>query len=204
MPKRKYYVVWIGVSPGVYESWEECKKQVDRFEGALYKSFATKEEADAAFRSGPSGHIRKRRKAATVSGEMIKRSLSVDAACAGNPGQMEYRGVNTATGTEVFHAGPFERATSNIGEFLAIVHGLALLKKQQQDIPVYSDSVNGLLWVKQKKCNTKLQPIEENKPVFELIRRAETWLQNNTYPNSVLKWDTKRWGEIPADFGRKN
>ena len=135
--------------------------------------------------------------------QINKESLSVDASCLGNPGKMEYRGIHTGTGKAIFRVGPFEKATNNIGEFLAIVHALALLKKQQLDIPVYSDSTNGMLWVKQKKCKTKLQPVEENKPVFELIRRAETWLQNNTYSNPVLKWDTKNWGEIPADFGRK-
>jgi len=134
---------------------------------------------------------------------IIKESLSVDASCLGNPGRMEYRGVHTGTGKVIFRVGPFEQTTNNIGEFLAIVHALALLKKQQLNIPVYSDSTNGMLWVKQKKCKTKLQPVEENKPVFDLIRRAEIWLQNNTYSNPVLKWDTKNWGEIPADFGRK-
>jgi ribonuclease HI len=203
MLKKKYYVVWKGLETGIYDSWDESKKQVDGFEGALYKSFATKEEAVEAFRSDPYVYLRKRTKAAPVSGQIIKKSLSVDAACAGNPGRMEYRGVDTATGEVIFHAGPFEQSTNNIGEFLAIVHGLALLKKQRLDIPVYSDSENGMLWVKQKKCKTKLQPVGKNKPVFDLICRAEIWLQNNTYSNQVLKWDTKRWGEIPADFGRK-
>jgi ribonuclease HI len=205
MPQKKYYIVWKGLAPGIYDSWEEAKKQVDGFEGALYKSFPTKEDAIEAFRSEPAKYFRKHKKTITVSGQgrIIKESLSVDAACSGNPGKMEYRGVNTGTGEEIFHTGTFEKATNNIGEFLAIVHALALLKKQQLDIPVYSDSVNGMLWVKQKKCKTQLQPVEENKPVFDLIHRAETWLQNNTYPNPVLKWDTKNWGEIPADFGRK-
>lgn len=134
---------------------------------------------------------------------IIRESLSVDASCSGNPGRMEYRGVDTGTGRVLFHVGPYEQATNNIGEFLALVHALAFLKKQNLNLPVYSDSTNGMLWVKQKKCKTKLQPNEANKPVFDLIRRAEIWLQNNTYSNPVLKWDTKNWGEIPADFGRK-
>ena len=203
MLKKKYYVIWKGIAPGIYDSWDESKKQIDGFEGALYKSFGTKEEAVEAFRSGPAGYFQKRKKAPPVPGQMIKESLSVDAACSGNPGRMEYRGVNTGTGEVLFNVGPFEQATNNIGEFLAIVHALALLKKQNLNIPVYSDSETGILWVKQKKCKTKLQPAEENGTVFELIRRAETWLQNNTYSNPVLKWNTKCWGEIPADFGRK-
>ncbi|GHS93935.1 ribonuclease H [Bacteroidia bacterium] len=203
MSKKKYYVVWKGLNPGVYDTWDESKKQIDGFEGALYKSFTTEEEAVEAFHSKPSKYFQTRKEALPGSEQIIKESLSVDAACSGNPGKMEYRGVNTGTGEVIFYVGPFEQATNNIGEFLAIVHGLALLKKQNLSIPVYSDSENGMLWVKQKKCKTKLQPVKENKPVFELIHRAETWLQNNTYVNPVLKWDTKNWGEIPADFGRK-
>jgi len=205
MSQKKYYVVWKGFNPGIYDSWDESKKQVEGFEGALYKSFATEEGAIEAFRSDPSKYLQKHKTTipSSIRNRIVEESLSVDAACSGNPGRMEYRGVHTGTRKLIFHVGPFESATNNIGEFLAIVHALALLKKQQLDIPVYSDSMNGMLWVEQKKCKTKLQSVEENKPVFDLIRRAEIWLQNNTYSNPVLKWDTKNWGEIPADFGRK-
>jgi ribonuclease HI len=202
MSQKKYYVVWKGRKPGVYDSWPESKNQIDGFEGAIYKSFATEKEAVEAFRAHPSKYFPKR-KSVPVQNQIIKQSLSVDAACSGNPGRMEYRGVDTGTGKLIFHVGPFEKATNNIGEFLAIVHALAFLKKQNLDLPIYSDSENGMIWVKRKKCKTQLQPTEENKLVFDLICRAETWLQSNTYSNPVLKWDTKNWGEIPADFGRK-
>lgn len=43
----------------------------------------------------------------------------------------------------------------------------------------------------------------QNKSVFDLIERAEAWLNANTWQNPILKWDTENWGEIPADFGRK-
>lgn len=140
-------------------------------------------------------------------------SLSVDGACSGNPGQMEYRGVDTATGKEIFHFGPAAGGTNNIAEFLAIVHVLALLKQQAVQrpadaehlltLPVYSDSRTALLWVRKRHCGTKLAQTEENKRLFDLMQRAESWLSVNTYRNPLLKWDTDRWGEIPADFGRK-
>jgi ribonuclease HI len=116
---------------------------------------------------------------------------------------MEYRGVHTATGEEFFHIGPLEQGTNNVGEFLAVVHALALLKKGGSDLPVYSDSANAITWIKKKKCNTKLAPSEANKIIFDLIERAENWLKNNAYTTPVLKWETGEWGEIPADFGRK-
>jgi ribonuclease HI len=204
---KKWYVVWKGIESGIYDSWQECRVQIEGFEGALYKSFATKEDAIEAFRSDPRKYLGKKKIGTPVftlnGGNIIQNSLSVDAACSGNPGLMEYRGVYTGTGEEIFRIGTYEDATNNIGEFLAIVHGLALLKKQNLTIPLYSDSVNAMLWVRNKKCKTKLEPSEKNRPVFDLIERAETWLKNNTYTNQILKWETKAWGEIPADFGRK-
>ena len=133
----------------------------------------------------------------------IPRSLSVDASCLGNPGVMEYRGVYTDTRQEIFRVGPFQEATNNIGEFLALVHGLALLKQQNSSLPIYSDSVTARAWVRNKKCKTKLQLCETNRPLFNLVERAEKWLHNNTYTTSILIWNTQQWGEIPADFGRK-
>ena len=133
---------------------------------------------------------------------VIENSLAVDAACSGNPGPMEYRGVHVASRQEIFHFGPM-KGTNNIGEFLAIVHGLALLKKKGFDMPIYSDSANAISWVRQKKCKTKLPRTPETEELFLLIERAEKWLQGNTYTTPILKWETKEWGEIPADFGRK-
>ena len=205
MAKEKWYVVWKGISPGVYKTWAECKQQIDGFENALYKSFDTQIQAIEAFRSDPWDYLGGRKKVSinSYSSSIILNSIAVDAACSGNPGIMEYRGVYTETGEEIFHIGPFEDATNNIGEFLALVHGLALLKKQNSNIPIYTDSLNAVKWVKNKKCKTLLKRSEANEPVFELINRAEKWLDENTYSNSIIKWETNEWGEIPADFGRK-
>ena len=126
-----------------------------------------------------------------------------DAACSGNPGDMEYRGVYTATGQEIFHIGPLKEGTNNVGEFLALVHGLALLQQKGSDLPIYSDSRNAISWVKKKKCKTLLARKPINEPIFDLIERAEKWLNTHTYTTQILKWETSVWGEIPADFGRK-
>lgn len=204
MSKKKWYVVWKGVNPGVYTTWDDCKKQIDGFDQAQYKSFDSCEEAQKAYASNPWLYIGKEKKGLPkASSSILTHSLSVDASCSGNPGKMEYRGVYTETGEVIFHQGPFEYGTNNIGEFLALVHGLALLKKQNSTIPIYSDSVNAISWVKKKQCKTKLEPDERNKPLFDLIDRAEKWLKENTYTTPILKWETKEWGEIPADFGRK-
>ena len=134
--------------------------------------------------------------------EVKAEALAVDAACSGNPGPMEYRGVYLKTGQEVFHYGPVH-GTNNIGEFLAIVHGLALLKQKDSAMTIYSDSRNAMLWVKNKKCKTKLERTAKTEQLFQLIERAELWLKENTHNIPLLKWETEKWGEIPADFGRK-
>lgn len=207
MAKTKFYVVWQGVEPGVYNSWDTCKAQVSGFENARYKSFPSREEAEKAFSENPWKHLAGKKKSDIKKkinkAAIIQNSLSVDAACSGNPGRMEYRGVFVGDGVEVFRSAVFEDGTNNIGEFLAIVHGLALLKQKKSSIPIYSDSVNAIKWIEKKKCNTKLEKTNRNAPVFDMIERAEKWLRENTYTTRILKWETESWGEIPADFGRK-
>lgn len=208
MAKKKFYVVWNGVVPGIYTDWDKCKAQIDGYDSAIYKSFSTKEEAERAYNDTPWNYVGKNAaEAKKISihsiAEIVKDSLSVDAACSGNPGDMEYRGVYVKTGEEVFRQGPFEMGTNNVGEFLALVHGLALLKQKGFNIPIYSDSRNAIKWVKDKKCKTKLERVPQNESLFYMIERAEKWLRENTYVTPILKWETDKWGEIPADFGRK-
>ncbi|MCQ2286268.1 MAG: ribonuclease H family protein [Bacteroidales bacterium] len=209
---KKYYVVWSGRVRGVYEDWNACKEQVNGIEGAKYKSFPSKAEANEAFNDGYELYYQKHpveKKKANfrfLSSEDEKpqlNSIAVDAAWNSVTKVMEYRGVNTATGQVLFHKGPFEGATNNIGEFLALVHGLAYLKKLNCNLPIYSDSITGIAWVRAKKHKSVLLPTEKNAIVFDLLERAEKWLQNNTYSNPIIKWNTEAWGEIPADFGRK-
>lgn len=129
-------------------------------------------------------------------------AIAVDAACSGNPGPMEYRGVYLGNCQQIFHFGPIH-GTNNIGEFLAIVHGLAYLKKNSLNQILYSDSVNAINWVRAKQCRTKLPLTPDTAKIYEIIHRAEAWLHNNSYTTEIRKWDTEHWGEIPADFNRK-
>ena len=129
-------------------------------------------------------------------------ALAVDAACSGNPGVMEYQGIYIPTRTRVFHYRA-EKGTNNIGEFLAIVHGLSYLKKHRLNQIIYSDSVNAISWVRQKQCKSKLVEDASTAELWDYIHRAENWLRTNSYTTEIRKWDTDNWGEIPADFGRK-
>ena len=229
MAKQKYYVVWNGPSPGVYSSWEACQEAVNGVSGAKYKSFKSQAEAEDAFEMGEeeyslanssseasdssntrkasepssSSVLRPAYNPANLPAEAIHEAIAVDAACSGNPGAMEYRGVYLANGREIFHFGPIH-GTNNIGEFLAIVHGLALLKQKGLDtMPIYSDSVNAQLWVRKHQCKTTLVRNDKTEKLHQMIERAEGWLKSNTYRNPIIKWQTDKWGESPADFGRK-
>lgn len=206
MAKQKFYVVWKGRKTGVFDSWTECEAQVKGFVGAQYKSFETRKEAEAALSGGYQKSAGKpstsgRWKTAKV--RPILPSLCVDAACSGSPGPVEYRAVDTGTGKQLFHAGPYRDGTNNVGEFLAIVRALAWLSKNRSYIPVYSDSESAIAWVKARRCRTKLERTAANAQLFALIASAEKWLAENQIMNGVLKWDSELWGENPADFGRK-
>ena len=200
---KKFYVVWVGAQPGIYTQWNQCEAQIKGYPGARYKSFTSKQEAEAAFAQAPPTPQPKQKTTLVHRTAFEPRSLAVDAACSGNPGVMEYQGVYTQTNARIFHQ-KFPLGTNNIGEFLGIVHALAYLKQHNElTMPVYSDSVNAIKWVKQKKCKTTLPENQKTEKLYEVIRRAEQWLRDNTYTNPILKWETKQWGEIPADFGRK-
>ena len=210
--KHKWYVVWQGTEPGICDSWAECELRVKGYPGARYKAFKSQEEAVEAFRNDP-GEMDILRAIARAPREfvnyealpgVVRDSIAVDGACSGNPGIMEYRGVDVPTGVELFHQGPFPDATNNIGEFLAIVHALAMFHNQGNGhTAIYSDSTTALAWIRARQCRTKLARTDANARLFEIVGRAERWLATHTWSNSLLKWDTAQWGEIPADFGRK-
>lgn len=206
-----------GVSGAKYKSFKTQEEAEDAFEMGEEAYEIESEEArnsgDSSESSKPSNSsdssnssskpIRPAFNPQTLPAEVIRQAIAVDAACSGNPGAMEYRGVYLADGKEIFHYGPIH-GTNNIGEFLALVHGLALLKQKGLDtMPIYSDSVNAQLWVRKHQCKTTLVRNDETEKLYQMIERAEAWLRNNTYKNPIIKWQTDKWGEIPADFGRK-
>lgn len=233
---RKYYVVWKGLHPGVFDNWEDARIQVENFRGAKFKAFPTMESAVAAFRTPqegeenylarllianmeqkPVGDAPKPAKKAASREDIPLRNpetwlrhpgvcadaWAVDAACKGNPGPMEYRGVEVATGREIFRVGPLEGGTNNIGEYLAIIHAMALMKKRGEHHVIYTDSVTALSWLRRRHSNTKIIPTRENEKVIDLLVRGNIWIGDNDVTEEIRKWDTDAWGEIPADFGRK-
>ena len=224
----KYYVVWAGHHPGVYDNWEDCQEQVKNYPNARYKSFSSPAIAAEAYWRGEAeqdtaelsqllngaGENRRSHRESSPrqnqapdymdNPEVDLSAWAVDAACAGNPGPVEYRGVELMSGKELFRIGPLQGGTNNLGEFLAIVHALALQHKMGVNHPIYSDSVSGMAWVRNRRIKTTLTENQENTRLFEMLRRALYWLNTHSSGSRIMKWDTQRWGEIPADFGRKS
>jgi ribonuclease HI len=209
--KKQYYVVWQGKKTGIFNSWDECKRQVEGVKGAQYMGFYTLDEAKMAlektydFFKGQKGKKKKLTdKEIERYGKPIGEAIAVDAAFNGKTKMLEYQGVFVETSTLLFHFGPIKGGTNNIGEFLAIVHAMAYEQKNNFRYPIYSDSKTALSWIRRKKCNTKIDKSRENVKIVELISRAEKWLLENDISDfELLKWQTEAWGEIPADFGRK-
>ena len=210
---RKYYVVWEGRAPGVYDSWEECEEQTKGFPGARYRSYKSQDDAVHAFRNGPGSDLDILRAIASHRSQHVNYeafpeirldALAVDGACSRNPGPMEYRGVWVATGEELFRVGPLDDGTNNIGEYLAIIHAAALLMRQGLGhIPIYSDSRTAQAWSRGRHSSTTVKRTPHNGTLLDILDRANAWIAANRISNPILKWDTERWGEIPADFGRK-
>ena len=213
-------MVWVGRNPGIYMDLNDALEQIDDYPGASFKSYDNPEEAAIAFRKGnvrtesrEIGNLllNAQRKNMPTTGKKDYMSIpeidldgwAVDAACAGNPGKMEYRGVELMSGRELFRVGPFEQSTNNIGEFLAIVHALSLMFKLGEKHTIYSDSKTGMAWVRNRKVKTQLERNAKTEKSFQLMERALSWLNTHNVDVKIRKWETDRWGEIPADFGRK-
>lgn len=92
---QKFYVVWAGRQTGVFTDWPTTHRQVDRFAGARYKSFATRAEAEQAFAGGAPRSAIVRRAANKASGQAPVQADSspfdlqiyCDGACDPNPGR---------------------------------------------------------------------------------------------------------------------
>lgn len=217
MSRARYYVVWAGREPGIYRDWASCQAQVDGFSGAQYRSFGSAAEAERAWVEAggdpmplddeptplDDAPVPVPTPARFASGGPPPGSIAVDAACSGNPGPMEYRGVEIGSGVELFRVGPMQ-GTNNIGEFLAIVHGLVWLEAQGRPGPLYTDSTIAIGWVRRGVAKSTLVRNAATARAWELLARAQRRLRQGIPPGvEIRKWPTRQWGEIPADFGRK-
>lgn len=205
--KQKFYTVWKGRKPGVYDNWEDCKAQTDGFEGARFRSFATKELAEKAFNTDYHEFLNFGNE--TASENNIKdyetNAIAVDASCTGNPGMTEFQGIDLRTGKKIMESKNYTKGTNNIGEFLAIVKCLEMIRigKIKGNPIIYSDSQAAIAAVKNKKMKTSLTEDTDTREILQDLAKGTKMLNTYDYKTEIRKWDTQKWGEIPADFGRK-
>lgn len=209
--KKKFYVVWSGSKPGVYSAWSECEAVTKGVKGAKFKSFPTLAAARSAFADGSGAHwgkgnvrkLRSKTQSASV-GDPIPGSLCVDAAWNSVTKIMEYRGVWIDDGAVVFEEGPFDAATNNIGEFLAVVRALRYLNESGSDAAIYTDSKTAMSWVRNRRVRSESMVLGKTSEQIEaMVTAALNWLVDHEIHSRVLKWKTRAWGEVPADYGRK-
>ncbi len=163
---------------------------VSGVKGSKYKAFPTLQEAETAFQIGRVPYYQSEKKWNVQELPFVKKSIAVDAACSSATGIMEYQGIDLVSGQVIFRVSQ-PNGTNNIGEFLAIVHGLSWLQKEKKtDYVLYSDSKIAINRVKNGKCNTNFAPTAENLQLFDLIRRAEDWLANQSFSTQILKRHT--------------
>lgn len=191
MAEQKRYVVWEGKEQGIFASRDEVKSLVLGVKGAKYKAFPTPQLAQEALTAGREPYYQTQKKPDLQTLPFVKTSIAVDAACSSATGVMEYQGIDLVSGQQIFHA-YFPQGTNNIGEFLAIVHGLSWLEKEKKtDYALYSDSKTAMSRVQQGKCKTSLAPQSAAEALFTVIKRAEKRLSEHQIKVPVLKWNTE-------------
>lgn len=193
-----FYVVWVGRYPGVYSSWEECEAQVKGFPGARFRSFGDRATALSAFASNEDLF------AVDADRGPQPESCAVGTFKSNHNSDIGYIGVATGTGDKLFQVSTLPNSTNNIGAFLAVCHALAFCAERGLETPIYSDSQTALAWIRHRKCGSALTRTAANLKTFDLVNRAERWLASHDWRNSVLQWNTKAWGPIPANFKRMN
>lgn len=124
--------------------------------------------------------------------------IATDAAHSMKNGRTEYQGIDLATRQQIFYK-DLGHQTTNIGEFLAVVEAIKyIIEHDFQPRVIFTDSTTAIAWIKMKKTSS-------TKPCKDL-QRAEMFLRAlsaDVDAIEIIHWDNKRWGETPADFGRK-
>lgn len=208
----KVYAVFVGRKNGIFNTWDECKAQVDKFPGAAYKSYPDHNSARDAIDEyhGNSGRVQ-----TPVSVPKVAPSdfpsppfLTVDAAYSHSTHILEWRGVLVDSNNrkvELFRSKPYKGGSANIGEFIAIVDGIEWLLSNDFSMPIYSDSITAQAWLRNgdHKSTVEIGKALSTRfsEAFRMLKRPSTMVKLKSCP--VHDWKTKIWGEIPADFGRK-
>ncbi|WJM54471.1 ribonuclease H family protein [Pseudomonas asiatica] len=159
---RKWYVVWAGRCPGIYQNWASCQSQTDGFPGARFKSFTSQAEAEAAFGANSAASTSARQATTRATTTPIKSVLTtqsklqirkveadvkifVDGACNPNPGEAGSGAAVYEHGvlTSLWYGRYQPQGTNNTAELAALHYGLVLAgeaTKKGHSAAVFADS----------------------------------------------------------------
>lgn len=124
--------------------------------------------------------------------------IAVDAAHSTKNLETEYQGINLETGEKIFYKN-LGNQTVNIGEFLGVVAAVKyIIENNFQPRIVYTDSTTAISWFRNKRTasNKKCKDLQKAE-IFLRVMAADV----DTI--EVVHWNNQKWGETPADFGRK-
>jgi ribonuclease HI len=198
MAKQKFYTVWVGRNTGVFDTWEQCKAQIHEFPKAKYKSFGTKNLAEEAF-ANAAEYINEANQNETESPEPIAESICVHS-YAISQNIIGYAGYHTSAGDNYFKFENIETNHIHLADFVGLVHALAYCKEKSLALPIYSNSQNAINAIETININRlQINPNTISQQAQNLINRAIQFLQNNTYINPILAWQTKNWGVMQSN-----
>lgn len=173
---KKFYVVWQGRETGIFTDWNTCKKHIDKFAGARYKSFPTLAEAEAAFghntrsvksaAASATSPVKKRSTAQTVktygadeiAAMNIDTKIFTDGGCEPNPGK-------AGSGVAVYRNGVVDelwyglfnpKGTNNTAELNALHQALIMAKGEigkGKSVAIFCDSKYAIQCITQWAVN---------------------------------------------------
>ena len=188
---KPYYVVWQGHRPGVYDTWTECKAQITGFDRPQYKKFSTRYQAFHAYQKGSSYRENLRASDLPV---FEKKSILINASTDTQRNLTSYYGLYLNSNRRMF-SNTISSADKRIGLFLAAVKALSILHKHRTLLPVYTESLEIISAVKDKRF-VALNPQAESAKVNLYVRVALAWLEKHP-PPPLLHWNAAYWGELP-------
>lgn len=196
---KKFYVVWKGRSTGIFTDWDTCKKQVDAFAGAKYKSFKTRDDAEAAFAGNAttaSSPVKKKSSTQTVKtytadeidAMPLDTKIFTDGGCEPNPGK-------AGSGVAVYRNNVVEElwfglynpsGTNNTAELNALHQALMMAKSdvdRYKSVAIFCDSKYSIQCVTQwaanwqkkgwKKPSGEIKNLELIKEMFALYQQLK-------------------------------
>lgn len=201
MKNNKYYVVFKGYNTGIYDNWNDCKKQVNGFSGALHKSFESPDEAEKAFEEYSESSNTNLEFEQPTSYSI--KSIIVSGNCPNNFGEMSYQWNLVASTNNAKRKNLSIIGTKNIADFIAIIDLIKLTKKVKLNLPIYTNSKTAVNWILNKKCNHQLFVSKQTETVLALVKEHDEWLLNNIIENEILLWNSNSWGVFPIVSKRK-